>query len=240
MTTDPHIVTSFDDELRRIEGLVLEMSGLVEAQIQDCVTCLFRQDLELVQKVKASDKQVDRLELEIGELAIQILAQRQPLAQDLRGVVSVLKIAGNVERIGDYAKNIAKRSSTLGKTPPVDAATATMKRMSATVQEMVRGVIDAYVARDLETADLLRDRDEEVDLMHNSLFRELLTYMMEDPRNISPCMHLLFIAKNFERMGDHATNIAEQVHYLVSGTLPGDDRPKSDKTSYIAVDSEAS
>ncbi len=238
MNDEPHIVHSFDDDLNKIEGLVLEMAGLVEAQINDCVVALFKQDLKLVLKIEESDKKVDNLESEIGDLAIQVLARRQPMAQDLRCVVTVLKIANNIERIGDYAKNVAKRTNVLAQCTPVGSSSAILKRMSSSVQEMVRGVIDAYVARDMEAADLLREQDQEVDLMHNTLFRELLTYMMENPRYITPCMHLLFIAKNFERMGDHATNIAEQVHFMVSGALPDEDRLKNDKTSYIGVESD--
>lgn len=236
MVKDPHIVSSFDSDLKKIESLVLEMAGLVEVQVKDCVICLLRQDLELVSSIRASDKRVDKLELEISDMAIRILVQRQPMAQDLRAVVAALKMVSNLERIGDYAKNVAKRASVITEMVALGSSEKTITRMSELVQEMIRGVVDAYVSRDIGMADHWRAKDEEVDLFHNTLFRELLTYMMENPRNITSCMHLLFIAKNFERMGDHTTSIAEQVHYIVSGSLPDDDRPKSDVTSSITID----
>jgi phosphate transport system protein len=158
------------------------------------------------------------------------------MAQDLRAVVVAPKIASNLERIGDYSKNIAKRTSVLAKTQPIGSSAATIKRMCAMVQDMVKDVLDAYVRRNAERAEDVRLRDEDVDQMHNTLFRELLTYMMEDPRAISPCMHLLFIAKNIERMGDHTTSIAEQVHYMVSGEIFDEERPKSDTTSTTFIE----
>lgn len=236
MVNEPHIVTSFDNDLKAIESLVLEMAGLVEAQVNDCVICLLKHDVELVSSIRASDKKVDALEIKISDMAIRVLVQRQPMAQDLRAVVAALKMVSNLERIGDYAKNVAKRASVVNEVISFGSSSKTISRMSALVQEMVHGVVDAYVSRDMEMANLWRDKDEEVDLMHNTLFRELLTYMMENPRNITSCMHLLFIAKNFERMGDHTTNIAEQVFYMVTGELPDDDRPKSDLTSSITVE----
>lgn len=235
MNRDAHIVSSFDNDLKAIETLVLEMAGLVEAQVNDCVSCLLQHDLELESRIRSSDKRVDELETEVTDLAIRILVQRQPMAQDLRAVVAALKMVGNLERIGDYSKNVAKRASAVTELTPVGSSFTIIERMSSMVQEMTRGVVDAYVSRDLEMARLWRDRDEEVDLIHNTLFRELLTYMMENPRNITSCMHLLFIAKNFERMGDHTTNIAEQVFYIVSGEYPDDDRAKGDLTSSIQV-----
>lgn len=236
MSSDPHIVTSFDNDLKTVETLVLEMAGLVEAQVSDCVICLLKQDVELVSSIRASDKRVDELETQISDMAIRILVQRQPMAQDLRAVVAALKMVSNLERIGDYAKNVAKRATVVTEMMPLGSSYETIARMSEIVQEMTRGVVDSYVNRDIDMATHWRSKDEDVDLIHNTLFRELLTYMMENPRNITSCMHLLFIAKNFERMGDHTTNIAEQVHYMVSGELPDDDRPKSDITSSITVD----
>ncbi|MGI9465359.1 MAG: phosphate signaling complex protein PhoU [Aestuariivirgaceae bacterium] len=233
-----HIVKSFDEDLNHIESLLLEMGGLVETQINDAVRALTRRDCELGEKVRKDDKRIDELETRIDELSIQTLALRQPMAEDLRSVVCALKVSTNLERIGDYAKNIAKRTSVLAQAQPTVSSSNTIRRMSKLVQEMVHDVLDAYVARDMEMAADLRLRDEEVDQMHNTLFRELLTYMMEDPRNITPCMHLLFVAKNIERMGDHTTGIAEQVYYRVSGSMPDDDRPKGDMTSYMSVDPE--
>jgi len=231
-----HIVKSYDRDLGRVERLLLEMGGLVEAQITDAIVALSRRDTSLGARVRDTDKRVDALELEINEMTVRLLALRQPVAEDLRCVVAALKVSANLERIGDHAKNIAKRTNVLAQVEPVGSSTQTIRRMSNLVQEMIRQILDAFIARDIETANAMRLRDEEVDQMHNSLFRELLTYMMEDPRNITPCMHLLFIAKNVERMGDHATGIAEQVHYLVSGEMPDDERPKSDATSTMIVE----
>ena len=233
-----HIVKSFDKDLGQIESLLLEMGGIVETQISSAVKALVERDIELGEQVRAQDKQVDDLEVQIDDLAIRLLALRQPMAEDLRAVVCALKVSSNLERIGDYAKNIAKRSSVLAQVQPIGSASATIKRMSKLVQAMVHDVLNAYVERDGDVAEDLRLRDEEVDQMHNTLFRELLTYMMEDARNITPCLHLLFIAKNLERMGDHTTGVAEQVYYLVTGSLPDDDRPKSDYTSFMTAEQQ--
>jgi len=233
-----HIVKSFDEDLQQIEGLLLEMGGLVEAQMSDAMMALMHRDTELAEKVRTGDRKIDALELEINEKAVRTLALRQPVADDLRSVVAILKVSASLERIGDYAKNMAKRTSVLAKVPPVGNSVNTIQRMSQMVQTMVSQVLDAFVARDVETADAIRLRDEDVDFMNNTLFRELLTYMMEDARNITPCMHLLFIAKNIERAGDHATGIAEQVHYLVLGGMPDDARPKGDTTSTTLVEPE--
>lgn len=234
-----HIVRSFDEDLRHIESLIIEMGGIVEKQIADAAMALTRRDTELAGAVIASDKRVDALEAEVDMTAVRILAQRQPMAHDLRAVVVAPKIASNMERIGDYAKNIAKRTGVLARTQPVGSSSATIKRMCGLVQDMVKDVLDAYVARDQKAADDVRLRDEAVDQMHNSLFRELLTYMMEDPRAITPCMHLLFIAKNVERMGDHTTSIAEKVYYMVSGKIFDEERPKGDTTSTIVIEPDA-
>ncbi len=235
-----HIVKSFDNDLGQIESLLLEMGGLVETQISEAVRALVDRDIELGEKIRANDKRVDDLEIQINDLTIKTLALRQPMAEDLRAVVTALKVAANLERIGDYAKNIAKRTSVLAQSPQIGSYSTTIKRMSKLVQDMVRDVLDAYVARDSQTAEDLRLRDEEVDQLHNTLFRELLTYMMEDPRNITPCLHLLFIAKNIERMGDHTTGIAEQVFYLVTGTQLDEDRPKGDMTSFMSAEPDTS
>lgn len=233
-----HIVSSFDQELGEAESLFLEMGGLVETQIAEAAEALVKRDTELAEKVRARDREVDALETKIDELAVRVLALRQPMAEDLRVIVSTLKVSANLERIGDYAKNVAKRTSVLAKSPQIGSSPDTIRRMCRLVREMLSGVLDAYVARDVHAADDIRRRDEEVDQIHNALFREILTYMMEDPKSITPCMHLLFTAKNIERIGDHVTGIAEQVHYLVNGELPGDKRPKGDVTSYIAGDSD--
>ncbi|RMF08235.1 MAG: phosphate transport system regulatory protein PhoU [Alphaproteobacteria bacterium] len=237
--TREHIVKSFDEDLKHIETLIMEMGGIVEKQIADAADALTRRDTALAEIVIKSDKRIDELEAQVDQDVVRVLAQRQPLAQDLRAVVVAPKIASNLERIGDYAKNIAKRTSVLAKTQPIGSSAQTIKRMCAMVQEMVQDVLEAYVRRDANTADDVRRRDEEVDQMHNTLFRELLTYMMEDHRAITPCMHLLFIAKNVERMGDHTTSIAEQVHYMVSGEIFDEERPKRDMTSTTLIEPDA-
>ena len=230
-----HIVKSFDQDLAQIEKLIMEMGGLVEAQILDAAAALKTRDVEKSEEVVKADKRIDALEMDVDSKVIRVLALRQPKAQDLRSVVGVLKVAANLERIGDYAKNISKRTGVIAEFDREISGMPTVDRMAQMVHSMVRDVVDAYVERDEAKAEEVRIRDTDVDQIYNTLFRELLTYMMEDPRNISPSMHLLFIAKNLERMGDHATSIAEQTHYLVSGVMPDLDRPKSDKTSYMNV-----
>ncbi|MGI9364008.1 MAG: phosphate signaling complex protein PhoU [Rhizobiaceae bacterium] len=231
-----HIVKSFDQDLSQVESLILEMGGLVEDQIMKSINALISRDEELAQKVRQADKAIDAKESEIDDLALKILALRQPMASDLRNVICAMKVSSNLERIGDYSKNIAKRTMALSDSVRVGTAEKTLKRMGKAVERMVHDVLDAYIAKDVKMADELIARDEEVDQLHNTLFRELLTYMMEDPRNITPCMHLLFIAKNIERMGDHTTAVAEQVHYVVTGAMPEDDRTKRDVTSQMTAD----
>lgn len=237
--TNEHIVKAFDEELGQIENLIMEMGGLVEAQITDAILALNRRDVELAGNIIAGDQRIDRLEADIDAAVVTILALRQPKAQDLRAVVVALKIATNLERIGDYAKNIAKRTNVLAKVEPVGSASRSITRMCEIVQQMMKSALDAYIARDQLGADEVRLRDEDVDQINNSLFRELLTHMMEDPRVITPCMHLLFIAKNVERMGDHTTSIAEQIHYMVTGDTFEEERPKSDVSSTTFVESGA-
>jgi len=232
--TNAHIVKSFDNELTEIENLILEMGGIVEIQIKESVQALTGRDEELAMKVRSDDKSVDALEIRIDELTLRTLALRQPMAEDLRSVICALKVASNLERVGDYAKNIAKRSIVLKDAHRIASAEKTLARMTALVQAMLADALNAYVAKNIKMADELILRDEEVDHMHNTLFRELLTYMMEASHHITPCMHMLFVAKNVERMGDHVTAIAEQIHYVVTGSIPADDRPKSDVTSQIA------
>jgi phosphate transport system protein len=231
-----HIVKSFDDDLGQIDAIIAEMGGLAERQLADAVEALVRRDIELAQQVINGDKRIDELESTIDNLTIRVLALRQPMAEDLRMVIVALKMAANLERIGDYAKNVAKRTLILAAMDPVGNATQSVQRMAFQVQAMIKNVLDAYGARDIGKADDVRLRDEEVDLMHTSLFRELLTYMMEDPRNITACTHLLFIAKNVERIGDHVTSIAEYVHFLVAGDLPADERPKGDLSSQTMLE----
>lgn len=237
MNTADHIVKSFDDDLNNIEGMIAEMGGLVETQISDSVVALLRHDQLLAQKVLDTDRKIDELEKAVDDAVIRVLALRQPQAQDLRSVVAVLKVASSLERIGDYAKNIAKRSTAVENFNSFGSAESVLRNMSRIVQEMLKDVLDSYGSRDITLADQVRLRDEDVDHLHNTLFRELLTYMMEDPRHITSCMHLLFVAKNLERMGDHTTSIAEQVHFLISGSRPEEERPKRDVTSVTRIES---
>ena len=230
-----HIVKSFDEELGQLDNLIAEMGGLAEVQLADAIDALIKRDLARAREVRASDRRIDALEADIDQFSIRLLALRQPLAEDLRIIIAALKIASNLERIGDYAKNVAKRTVALAQAPAMGGASNTIARMGQLVQGMIKNVLDSYVARDVAKADDVRARDQEVDQLHTSLFRELLTYMMEDPRNITPCTHLLFIAKNVERIGDHATSIAEQVHFMVHGAMPREERPKGDESSFTVV-----
>ena len=233
--SDEHIVKSFGEELERIDLLIVEMGGLVENQLALAIRALVRRNTELANQVRDSDVRIDDLEREINERIVRMLALRQPVAGDLRVAIAALKISNDLERVGDYAKNVAKRSLVLVQSPAM-SSTLTISRMGALVQSMIKNVLDAYVRRDAAAAEQVRLADQEVDQLHTSMFRELLTYMMEDPRNITPCTHLLFIAKNIERMGDHATNIAEQVHFLVVGQDPEGPRPKQDRSSTTIVE----
>ncbi|MBY6200296.1 phosphate signaling complex protein PhoU [Maritalea mobilis] len=227
MPTSEHIVSSFDRDLEGIQGLIMRMGGLVEEAISDAAKALDTRDVELAQKVRAGDAAIDALDQTINEEAANIIARRQPIARDLRTVLTVFRISNNLERIGDYAKNIAKRSEAIIEHPPVEGTGASLRRMARQVELMLKDVLDAYIQQDADKAQDVRERDIEVDQMYSALFREYLTFMMEDPRNITTCMHLHFMAKNIERMGDHATSIAEQVMYLVTGELPDDERPKA-------------
>ncbi len=230
-----HIVSSFNDDLNRIESLLLEMGGLVEKQLLEATKALRTEDRVLAKQVLKGDKRINHLEAQINENAIKILALRQPVAADLRNVVMTLKMASHLERIGDYTKNMARRTNTITKAEAFTGSIGTLVRMSELVQSMIKSALDAHNKRDAGTAQEIRIADEGVDQMHNTLFRELLTYMMEDVRNISGCMHLLFIAKNIERMGDHVADIAQEIIFLVTGEWPEDKRPKGDKTSKMII-----
>lgn len=237
METD-HIVTSFDDELNQLHAIIAEMGGLCEQQLTYAIDALVKRNRLQAEQVIRDDKRIDQLEEEVDNLSLSILALRQPMAADLRCVIAALKTASNLERIGDYAKNIAKRSEALTQIEPVGSAPVTIQRMGELVSSMISNVLDAYLQGDGQKAEDVRARDEEVDLLHTSLFRELLTYMMETPGTITPCTHLLFIAKNIERMGDHATNIAEYVHFRIHGHPPTEKRTKGDKSSTMIVEPE--
>jgi phosphate transport system protein len=234
MTTD-HIVTSFDEELSRLSDLISRMGGLAESQLEDAIQALQTRDSSLAEQAVENDRQIDDLHIEVDELAIRLLALRQPMGADLRHIVTGLKIAPVVERIGDYSKNVAKRASALNQMPPVKPL-FTIPRMGRLVRDMVKDVLDAFSNNGVEMARDVWMRDKEVDEMYDSLFRELLTYMMEDARHITACTHLLFIARNIERIGDLATNIAELIQYQVEGRALDADRPKADLSSITVVD----
>lgn len=227
---DGHISSAFDRDLETVQAQIMKMGGMVEEAIMNAAISLETRDEELAERVRAGDKAIDALEERIDEDTARIIALRAPTAIDLRVVLSVMKIAANLERIGDYAKNMAKRTTVLTQMTPINGSSAALRRMARETEHMLRDALDAYIQRDADLALEVIRRDHDVDQMYNALFREFLTFMMEDPRNITPCMHLHFIAKNTERMGDHVTNIAEQVVYLVTGSFPDDARPKSDIT----------
>ncbi|MEI8395285.1 MAG: phosphate signaling complex protein PhoU [Rhodospirillaceae bacterium] len=229
-----HIVRSFSEQLRRLSTLITQMGGTAEAQIETAVRAVAKRDAVLAASVVQSDARLDEYEREIDAESIRMLALRQPMAGDLREIVSSLKIASDLERIGDYAANIAKRAVVLAQVPAVRPVGG-IPRMGRLVQEILKEVLDSFVSRDLEKAISAWRRDEELDDLYTSLFREVLTYMMEDPRTITPCTHLLFIAKNLERIGDHATNIAETIHFMVVGHSLTEARPKGDISSYAVV-----
>ncbi|MCV2875586.1 phosphate signaling complex protein PhoU [Rhodobacteraceae bacterium XHP0102] len=233
MNTNEHIVSAFDRDLEGIQAMIMKMGGLVEDSINKSVLALDTRDPELADLVRKGDAAIDALETQVNEEAARILALRAPTASDLRTVLSVFRVSTNLERIGDYSKNIAKRSHAVIEQPPIDGATASLRRMAREVELMLKDVLDAYIQRDIGMAEDVRERDLEIDQIYSALFREYLTFMMEDPRSITACMHLHFMAKNIERMGDHVTSIAEQVVYLVSGTMPDDMRPKQDPMTHM-------
>ncbi len=228
---EQHIASAFDRDLEAIQARIMKMGGLVEAAIMEGARALEARDEELAAKVVKDDAAIDGLEELINEDAARVIAIRAPAAVDLRVVLSVIKISGHLERVGDYAKNMAKRTGVLAQSPAVADSAAALRRMAREVELMLKDALDSYIQRDDELARDVIDRDRDVDQMYNALFREFLTHMMEDPRNITSCMHLHFIAKNIERMGDHVTAIAEQVVYLVTGNKPEEERSKADTTS---------
>ncbi len=229
-----HISSAYDRDLEAIQTLVVKMGGMVESAILLASQSLETRDVDLAEKVRADDKKIDALEMQINEEAARVIALRAPVSKDLRSILTVLRIAASLERIGDYAKNMAKRTSTLVDMPAIAGSDAALRRMAREVSLMLKDMLDAYLRGDAVMAEDVRQRDQEVDQMYNALFREFLTFMMEDPRNITACMHLHFMAKNVERMGDLVTNMAEQVIYQVTGEMPEEARPKGDKTAYLS------
>ena len=232
--TNAHISSAFDTDLAAVQAQIMKMGGLVEDAIRLGMESLETRDQELAQQVRAADRAIDDLEEAINDAAARIIALRAPTAIDLRLVLSVIKISGNLERIGDYAKNMAKRNEVLSRGDPISDCIGTLRRMTRVVQGMLKDALDAYIQRDSALAADVIARDLDVDQIYNALFRELLTFMMEDPRKITACLHLHFIAKNTERMGDHVTSIAEQVIYLSTGKHPDDARTKADTTSTVS------
>lgn len=216
MPTGAHTVKAFDQELDQLRGLIAEMGGLAEAAITESMRALMQRDTEAARRVVENDKKIDALEGLIERNAVQIIALRAPMADDLREVVAALKIAGVVERIGDYAKNIAKRVPVIEDSPNIEPLSL-LPEMARIAGEMVHNVLDAFAARDAEKAVAVCQRDRAVDDFYNSIFRTLLTFMMENSHNITAATHLLFIAKNIERIGDHATNVAEMVYFAATG-----------------------
>ncbi|MEO7252280.1 MAG: phosphate signaling complex protein PhoU [Arenimonas sp.] len=225
-----HIVKSFDSELERLYGEITRMGEIATAQLDAAIDVLIRRDSKAAQRVVANDEAIDALEHEVSHDVLRLLALRQPMARDLREVYSALRISSDIERIGDYAANVAKRSMVLNASAPVALAHG-LPALAKTANSLVRDAITAFRTRDDTLALQVRDRDAELDLQYTALFRELLTYMMEDPRNITSCAHLLFMAKNIERIGDHATIIAENTWFIVHGAQPPGGREKRDTTS---------
>lgn len=234
MEQPDHIVRSYDEQLRRLRDMLARMGGLAERQVHDATQALVRRDAALAAEVVSRDAALDALEREVESFCIRILATRQPMAADLRFIVAAMKVSHNLERIGDYARNAAKRSLVVAEQPHIGSLNG-FQRMSQLVQENLKLAIDALVNDDADAAERVWGADEPVDDIYNGIFREMLTHMMEDPRNITAATHLLFIAKNLERIGDHATNIAETVHYAVRGDQLPEDRPKADASAYAVV-----
>ena len=236
MATTGHTVKAFDQELDRLRATISEMGGLAEAAIRESMDALVRRDQNAVSAIVERDRKIDALELEVERQAVQIIALRAPMADDLRDVVAALKIAGVVERIGDYAKNIAKRVASVEDSRI--RAISLLPEMARIAGEMVRDVLDAFAARDADKAAAVCERDAAVDDFYNSIFRSLLTHMMENSHNITPATHLLFVAKNLERIGDHATNVAEMVYFAATGTHLADRQKGADVTDIGAGDIE--
>jgi phosphate transport system protein len=235
MTMSEHTIKAFDADLQDLTRVVVEMGGLAERQIVNALEALDKRDLTLAQRVIADDAKIDALQREIEEKSILTIARRQPMAIDLREVVGALRLSNDLERIGDLAKNIAKRVGALDGDFQPQQVMRGVEHMTDLVLAQIKEVLDSFAHRDSAKAMAVWRGDEEVDAVNNSLFRELLTYMMEDPRNISYCIHLLFCAKNIERMGDHATNIAETVYFMVEGRAIAEERPKGDTTASTHV-----
>lgn len=231
LNMNPHIVKTYGEELDQLSAEVVLMGGLAEAQVADAVEAVARRDIGLAQSVVSRDHRLDELEKDVERKCIRLIALRQPMADDLRKTVAAMKISTSLERIGDLAKNIAKRAVVISEAEPMTPLTRSIERMGKLVSSRLRDVLDAYKSGKADLAQTVWASDTEVDEHYNAMFRELLTYMMGDPRTISACTHLLFMAKNLERIGDHATNMAEHIHYELTGEDYVEDRPKGDTLS---------
>jgi phosphate transport system protein len=230
-----HTVRSFDEELGHVDRLIRDMGDLAGSMVQGSARALLHSDNALAQRVVSDDAVMDAKQRELDDRAITLIAKRQPMAQDLRAVVGAIRMAADLERIGDLAKNIAKRVGAVGQSVTPRGLSHSIEAMSAMVLAQVNGVVDRYVAHDPEALLRLRADDEKIDVQYTAVFRELLTYMMEDPRNITACTHLLFCAKNLERIGDHVTNIAENAYFVMTGSQLPAQRPKLDETTMTVV-----
>lgn len=235
-----HIMRSFDEELRFLTNQIGGMGGYAERMVDQAVAALVSGDTGLAKKVIEDDAFLDEREREIGEKAVVIIAKRQPMAGDLREILGTIRISGDLERIGDLGKNIAKRVSAVAEARQPARLFRGFSALSDLALTQLKEVLDAYASRSAEKISIVRDRDEEIDAVYTSLFRELLTYMMEDPRNITACTHLVFCAKNIERIGDHATNVAETVYHIITGATMPPERPKEDNSHNVVAPQPAS
>jgi len=230
---EKHIVSAFDEDIENIQSTLMKMGGLVEKSLFDASEALVKSDLNLAKLVRENDRTIDEMEEEINAQTARLIALRSPIATDLRDALSFIKIASNLERIGDYGKNMAKRSLVMKPSSINEQGCRSLKRMTKEVISMMNNGLDAYIRKDVDLAESVILQDQDIDQHYNALFREFLTFMMENPKNITTCMHLHFIAKNIERVGDHITSIAEQAIYVATGEYPSDDRPKVDATADI-------
>jgi phosphate transport system protein len=230
-----HIVKAYDEDLASLKTMLAQMGGLAEDQLANAMTALVKRDTRLADKIIQGDEKIDLLELSVEEKAILTIAKRQPMARDLREIMVAIRVSSDLERIGDLAKNLAKRTHAIADPLPRKLAVG-LTRMGELALAQLKNVLDAYATRDSEKAMDVWQHDEDIDALYNSIFRELLTYMMEDPRMIGVCTHLLFATKNIERIGDHSTNIAENIYFLVHGKPLRDERPKKDLTSSLSFD----
>jgi phosphate transport system protein len=235
MSETAHTVTSYDDDLRFLSDRIARMGGHAERMVDRAVTALIRSDHALSKEVIADDATLDAWERELIDKSVLVIAKRQPMAGDLREIIGTMRIASDLERIGDLGKNIAKRTVAVAEIRQPVRLYRGLESLAELAMIQMKEVLDTFANRNIEGISRLRDRDEEIDAKYTSLFRELLTYMMEDPRNISACTHLLFCAKNIERIGDHVTNIAENIHYMVTGEELKAERPKDDQSNAVVV-----